>query len=250
MTSQDSSNLYFYFDPALGGDLRTLGSRNPDLFIETSKVTIFTVICLTAAFGHIHERAIVFRDLKPENVLLNSAGVVKLCDFGLARLLLGKALTILGTPEYLAPEVIKKKGYDRMVDWWGLGVLTYELLAGVPPFGEEEDIGLHKLVGNINRGISSADTFPFANAKAKSFILRLLETDPQKRLGKEGPREVAAMPYLDNSFKYDKLLRQELEPPYVPQIDNDSLLRHFDQDVEPPPVVHYTPDPSGWDADF
>lgn len=248
MTSQDNDNLYFYFDPALGGDLRTLGSRSPDLFVETSKVTNFMVLCVVAAFGYIHERAIVFRDLKPENVLINSAGVAQLCDFGLARLLLGKAFTILGTPEYLAPEVVKRVGYDRMVDWWALGVLTYELLAGTPPFGEADDAGVQGVVRNIVRGLKSTDDLPFDSANAKLFILRLLEADPQKRLGKNGSREVADMPYLKNSFDYEQFCNREVQPPYVPQIDSD--LSAFDQDVELPPVVPYTPDSSDWDVDF
>jgi len=251
MTSQDDDNLYFYFDPALGGDLRTLHHRNPDLFKERSKVTTFTVLCLVAALGHVHERAIIFRDLKPENVLLNLAGIAQLCDFGFARLLLGKARTLVGTPEYLAPEVVKHEGYDRMVDWWALGVLTYELLVDEPPFGEadEDPDGVHGVFRKIIKGIENRWYWPFSNQEARDFVKECLKSNPRARLGKEGGhRQVADMPYFKKSFDYEKFCRREVKPPYIPQVDND--LSAFDEDIDLPPVAPYIPDSSGWDADF
>ena len=90
------------------------------------------------ALGFLHKNNLIYRDLKPENILLDKEGHVKLTDFGLSKVLLSKrnarAYTICGTPQYIAPEIIKSKGYDKTVDWWSLGVLMFEMLSGRKPF--------------------------------------------------------------------------------------------------------------------
>merc|ERR1719313_2610357 len=103
---------------------------------------MFYIGCLVLALETLHERSIVFRDLKPENVMLDVQGYLKLIDFGIAKKLEtggGRAFTMIGTPHYMAPEVIRGKGYGSEVDIWGLGVILYELVCGFLPFGEDLD---------------------------------------------------------------------------------------------------------------
>lgn len=96
----------------------------------------FYAACIVLGLNHMHNKNYIYRDLKLENVLLDSNGYAKLTDFGLAKFIEkeDKALTFCGTPDYLAPEVILGKGHNRPADWWTLGILTYEMISGMPPF--------------------------------------------------------------------------------------------------------------------
>ena len=90
----------------------------------------FYAACVSSALFHLHDRAICYRDLKPENLLLDRLGYVKLCDFGFAKVLSARTYSLCGTPDYLAPEIIARTGHGLPVDWWALGVLTFEMLTG------------------------------------------------------------------------------------------------------------------------
>lgn len=128
-TYRDTKYVYMLLEACLGGEIWTI-LRNRGNFDEYSGK--FIIGCVLEAFQYLHSRGIVYRDLKPENLLLNSNGYVKLVDFGFAKYIgfSSKTWTFCGTPEYVSPEIILNKGHDRAVDYWALGILVFELLTG------------------------------------------------------------------------------------------------------------------------
>ena len=139
---QDDKNLYLLLEYVIGGEffshLRKAG-RFPN---DTAK---FYAAQITLVFEHLHSMMILYRDLKPENLLLDSDGNCKVTDFGFAKKVEYRTWTLCGTPEYLAPEIILSKGHGKAVDWWALGILMYEMLAGYPPFYDEDPLGIYQV---------------------------------------------------------------------------------------------------------
>ena len=145
-------------------------------------VALFYSSEILLALQFIHQKNIVYRDLKPENLLIDSQGHIKLADFGFAKVLEnGRTFTLCGTPEYLAPEIVKgskRIGYGKSVDWWALGILLFEMLAGYPPFYDCEPHGIYK---KITAGIIE---FPrFFSLRTKDLIRKLLNPEIKYRLG-------------------------------------------------------------------
>ena len=145
---QDSQSLYLMMELITGGELfYYLQSLNSPLSEGHAR---FYVACVCEAFTFLHSRFYIYRDLKPENLLLCSNGYLKVADFSFVkRLRGGKTQTLCGTPAYLAPEQIVRAGHDRAVDWWALGVLTYELLAGMSPFYHDDDMTMYKRIMDV-----------------------------------------------------------------------------------------------------
>ena len=181
---KDPKNLYLMMEYIIGGEffshLRKAG-RFPN---ETSK---FYAAEITLVFAYLHELSILYRDLKPENLLLDRVGHCKVTDFGFAKKVEYRTWTLCGTPEYLAPEIILSKGHGKAVDWWALGILMYEMLAGYPPFYDEDPLGIYQkiLEGKIK--------FPWHfDRHSKDLIKKLLTADLTKRLGNLKVRARAA----------------------------------------------------------
>mmetsp|Transcript_34139 Transcript_34139/g.105989 ORF Transcript_34139/g.105989 Transcript_34139/m.105989 type:complete len:437 (+) Transcript_34139:1625-2935(+) len=250
-TFKDENYVYMLLEPLLGGDLHFL-IRSPETSVMLRRPIInrFLLACIVCGLEHLHERNIVFRDLKPENALLAANGYAKLCDFGFAKFVLGRTMTLCGTPEYVAPEVIESVGYDRMVDWWALGVLTYEAICGDTPFSDSNDDPSPVVV--FHRVMAGIDYVNFAchDDEAVAFIRALLQRVPGKRLGIGGAVQVKRDPFFER-IDFDALERQEAEAPYIPQLAADDDMSMFDSDGQDlPEFIEYVPDGSNWDSDF
>lgn len=147
-TYKDKKYLYFLVELALGGELFTY-LRRKERFDE--QLARFYIASVVLVFQHMHSKSIAYRDLKPENILLDNDGFMKLADFGLAKLVTDRTWTLCGTPDYLAPEIILSKGHDKAVDYWALGILMYELIAGSAPFFAQDPMQIYALIiqGNV-----------------------------------------------------------------------------------------------------
>jgi len=219
-TFADAQHIYFLFEATLGGSLMEVLHSHTDMFFNDEprgSSTAFYCACLVAALEHLHERRIVHRDLKPENCLLDEKGYVKLCDMGFARFVLGKTHTLAGTPDYMAPEIIDyPHTHDMTVDWWSLGVLTYELQTSQTPW---DDGGLSDLTNRvlaIRRSQDSGDpSLPFyVPEQIKCFVQNLLQKLPRRLGASHGAAEVKRHSMFTHFyFDFEALQDGKLKPP-------------------------------------
>ncbi|KAI8824952.1 kinase-like domain-containing protein [Fimicolochytrium jonesii] len=221
---QTASKLYLILGYASGGELFTYLSKER-MFAED--VACFYVAELLLALEHLHDLGIIYRDLKPENVLLNANGHVLLTDFGLSKVALD-AQTVCGTIEFMAPEVLddhRKGGYEKAVDYWSLGVMLFDMLTGSPPFTGHNR---RKIMDGI---LKKKVVWPkYLTPQARDLCNKLLQKNPSKRLG--GGMYGAAMVQKHPFFRkvdWQKLAALEVEPPLVPTLTNPEDISHFDE---------------------
>ena len=186
------------------------------------------------ALYHLHSNDVVYRDLKPENVLLDQEGHVRITDFGLSRDNVKDdfgATTFCGTPEYLSPEMIlhrkTKSGYGKSVDWWSLGTLMYEMFTGWPPF---YDKNIKTMCENIlHKPLTFPSKFNLSN-HAQSVIRGMLDRTLVSRLGSgaAGIDGVKSHPFF-GAVDWDALMRREVKPPFRPQVKGDTDIQNFDK---------------------
>lgn len=245
-TFKDSKYIYFLMEPVLGGDVWTILQKRGH-FAEN--VARFMMACVVEAFQYLHSKDIIYRDLKPENLMMDKNGYIKLVDFGFAKRVTpnNKTWTFAGTPEYVAPEIVLNKGHDRAVDCWALGVLVHELLVGRPPFRAPG--GDHmKTYTLILRGIDAVTFHPRITNSAKQLIRKLCRPVPAERLGylKNGIADIKSHKWF-LGFDWDGLRETKLKPPLVQPVASNSDLNNF----EKYPKDKLPPDEnSGWDVDF
>merc|ERR1719285_1607662 len=209
---QTDSKLYFVLDYYCGGEL-FFHLKQRKRFSEEETQIILAEIAL--ALGHLHSLDVIYRDLKAENVLLHETGHVCPTDFGLSTPLdplNPKARTFCGTPEYLAPEIVRKEGHGKAVDWWSLGILCYELCNGLPPFYHQN---LNSMFLKIR---SESPKFPTSlSRECQDLISRLLHKDPKQRLGSgKGEIEDIKKHQWFKEVRWDDLLEKKVDPPYKP----------------------------------
>ena len=209
---QDGTNLYMLMQLVEGGELfNYLTERISPLSENEAK---FYAGCVILGLEYLNERGVAWRDLKPENILLDISGYAMLTDFGFAKLIPrgSKSFTMCGTPEYLAPEIILQTGHSFPVDWWALGVLVYEMVAGKPPFCHEDRIALFRSITTVSYTIPE-----HFSDELKDFISKMLVKIPGKRLGcfGSGARAVKEHPWFDG-FDWDALMNRDMKPPYIP----------------------------------
>jgi serine/threonine protein kinase len=207
---QSKAKLYMVFDFFNGGELYTYISKGK--FTE-QRAKFYTAEILLG-LGHLHKHNIVYRDLKPENLLLDAVGHIRICDFGLSKQdVEGDSVkSICGTPEYLAPEVIRRKAYGKAVDWWSLGTLVYEMIHGLPPYYNTNRQIMYKQI--LRKKLEKPSSM---SPQAFDLCKKLLERDPEKRLGYNGPEEIMAHPWFSD-LDFEKLLKLEITPPFKPTV--------------------------------
>jgi serum/glucocorticoid-regulated kinase 2 len=223
---QTPEKVFFVMQFMRGGELFQ-HLKNDQIFPEPRSK--FYVAIVAMALGHLHSKDIIYRDLKPENVLMDEKGFVYLTDFGMAKELpKGElAMSFCGTPEYLAPEIITGEGHGREADWWSLGILAYETLFGIPPFYSENQMVMYELIRECDLKFPSS---PSATEEAKDFIRRLLVKDPKKRLGAAHDFDDMKKHPWFNDINWDKLAKKEIDTPFKPQVQGDKWLANFDEE--------------------
>ncbi|EED95796.1 cAMP dependent protein kinase, partial [Thalassiosira pseudonana CCMP1335] len=230
---QDDCCIYMVIECVIGGEffsyLRNAGKFNN----QTSRFFAAHVVLI---FEHLHAKDIIYRDLKPENLLLDTDGYLKITDFGFAKKVAFKTFTLCGTPEYIAPEVLLNKGHGKGVDWWTLGILMYEMMVGEPPFLDEDPMRIYQqiLTGKISF-TRSYDKY------AKSLTKKLLTADLTKRYGclKAGALDIKTSKWF-NEIDWEALFGRKLQTPIKPKLSSAIDTSNFEEypedmdDLEPP----------------
>jgi len=222
---QTRSHVCFVMEYAAGGDL--MMHIHADVFSEPRAV--FYTACVVLGLSYLHENKIIYRDLKLDNLLLDTEGYVKIADFGLCKEGMGygdRTGTFCGTPEFLAPEVLTETSYTRAVDWWGLGVLIFEMLVGESPFpGDDEEEVFDSIVNDEVR-------YPrFLSLESIAIMRRLLRKNPERRLGssERDAEDVKKQAFFRNVFWEDLLMRR-IKPPFVPTVNGMEDVSNFDEE--------------------
>lgn len=226
-TFQDSQNLFMVMDYIEGGELFSL-LRKSQRF--PNPVAKFYAAEVVLALEYLHSHDIIYRDLKPENILLDRNGHIKITDFGFAKEVSTVTWTLCGTPDYIAPEVITTKPYNKSVDWWSLGVLIYEMLAGYTPFYDNTPMKTYEKI------LSGKIHFPsFLHPDVIDLLLRLITADLSSRLGNllNGPADIRNHAWFAEVV-WEKLLAKDIETPYEPPITagtgDSSLFDHYPEE--------------------
>ncbi|TPX35236.1 hypothetical protein SmJEL517_g02290 [Synchytrium microbalum] len=221
-TFQDSINLFMLLEFVPGGELFSHLRRAGRFSNDVSK---FYAAEILLALETLHSQDIVYRDLKPENLLLDEKGHIKITDFGFAKVVDDRTWTLCGTPEYLAPEIIQSKGHGRAVDWWALGILIFEMLAGYPPFFDDNPFGIYEKI------LANKISFPsHFDANAKDLIRHLLTLDRSKRLGnlRGGAEDVKRHKWF-KGVDFDAVLHKRVTAPIVPKVEFAGDYRNFER---------------------
>ncbi|BDD60670.1 hypothetical protein MAP00_005775 [Monascus purpureus] len=222
---QTPTDLYLVTDYMSGGELFWHLQKEGRFPEARAK---FYIAELILALQHLHDHDIVYRDLKPENILLDANGHIALCDFGLSKANLTQGdttNTFCGTTEYLAPEVLlDEQGYTKMVDFWSLGVLVFEMCCGWSPFYAEDTQQMYKNIafGKVRFPRDALST------EGRNFVKGLLNRNPKHRLGAKGDaKELIAHPFF-HDVDWEALSRKEVVPPFKPKLKSDTDTSNFD----------------------
>ena len=223
---QTEERIYFIMPFIRGGEL--FQHLRTEKFFKEDKARFYAA-SMGLALEYLHNHGIVYRDIKPENILIGEDGYLKLIDFGMAKILKGneKATSFCGTPEYLAPEIITGEGHNRAADWWSYGILIFEMLCGIPPFYCENTERMYDLITNAElrfpKRIQVSDN-------AKDLIKKLLIKQQDKRLGvNKGFEEIKTHPFFQG-FDFDALLAKKLEAPFIPVLKDSLDVGNFDEE--------------------
>ncbi|XP_045144493.1 serine/threonine-protein kinase N3 [Echinops telfairi] len=235
---QTAGHTCFVTEFAPGGDLMV--QIHEDVFPEPH--ARFYLACVVLGLQFLHEKKIIYRDLKLDNLLLDAQGFLKIADFGLCKEGIGfgdRTSTFCGTPEFLAPEVLTQEAYTRAVDWWGLGVLLYEMLVGECPFPGDTEEEVFDCIVN-----KDAPYPRFLSVQALELIQKLLQKCPERRLGagQQDAAEIQTQPFF-RAIHWQALLARTVQPPFVPALCGPADLRYFEGEFTGLPPTLTPPDP-------
>lgn len=208
-STQDSKFLYILMEFVSGGELFTY-HRGVGKF--GSYQSAFYAAQIVLMFEHLHSFNVVYRDLKPENLLIDETGNLRLTDFGFAKVIKKRTYTVCGTPGYIAPEILTNKGHGKAADWWTFGILLYELLAGCDPFYDNDPMKMYQNTLNLKY------RFPMRfDKKAKSLIKHILVIDLSKRFGnlKNGCVDIKIHRFFD-MINWEDMQENKVKAPYIP----------------------------------
>jgi len=235
-TFQTNTKIFLVMDYVPGGELFSRLRIEHKFSIE--RVRYYGAMLLLA-IGHLHSIGVIHRDLKPENILLDQDGYIKLTDFGLVRTKMSineRTTTFCGTPEYISPEMVQGLEYGFEVDWWALGILIYEMLYGIPPFYDTNANAMYRAI------IRDPIQFPAdATQEAKDLISRLLDRNPNKRLGsgESDFEEVKSHPFF-GGLKWKELMKKTIDMEWKPPLKDFIDVSQFDKEfTEEEPNLSY-----------
>ena len=223
---QTEDRIFFVMNFVRGGEL-FMHLRHAKHFDEEK--TRFYAAIIGTALDYLHKNGIVYRDIKPENILMDENGYLKLADFGMAKILQDdeKALSFCGTPEYLAPEIITGEGHNSAADWWSYGILVYEMLCGIPPFYCENIDKMYEYITHAE--LRFPKKIPTSEV-ARDLLRKLLVKKQEQRLGsKEGFKEIAAHPFFAG-IDFDAFIKKKIEAPFKPVLKGETDLSNFDEE--------------------
>ncbi|KYQ48891.1 cAMP-dependent protein kinase catalytic subunit [Trachymyrmex zeteki] len=218
---KDNSYVYMVLPFAQGGEMFT-HLRRMGKFDES--LARFYAAQVALALEYLHHCSLVYRDLKPENILIQNSGYIRMTDFGFCKMVDGRTWTLCGTPEYLAPEVILSKGYSKAVDWWGFGVLIYEMNAGYPPFYAHDPMKIYEKI--------IAGKYKFAHhfgEELRDILKNTLQVDLTRRYGnlKEGSMDIKRHRWF-KSIDWIEIYHQKVQPSFIPHCSNSGDTTNFD----------------------
>lgn len=222
---QNKIFLYLVLELVQGGEFFSLLRKTGTLQLPHAAFYSSQIVLI---FQFLHKNKIVYRDLKPENLLINRDGYLKLTDFGFAKRLdkhPRRTWTLCGTPEYIAPEILLNKGHSFPVDWWALGILLYEMFTGNPPFVDDNPMRIYQKILDCR-----VDYPPDMPARAKDFISKLLKPNVSARVGNlaNGALDVMKHPFFEG-VNWRQVLERKVRAPYIPQVHSAWDTQHFDE---------------------
>mmetsp|Transcript_11281 Transcript_11281/g.22207 ORF Transcript_11281/g.22207 Transcript_11281/m.22207 type:complete len:318 (-) Transcript_11281:1696-2649(-) len=218
--AQDEAFLCLVLELVHGGELFTFLRSVGRLDSKHAQVYAAQIV---SVFEYMHSYNIIYRDLKPENIMIASDGYLKLTDLGFAKEVSGRTYTLCGTPEYLAPEILLNKGHGKPVDWWTLGILLYEMIAGIDPFTDEDPMQIYQKI--LKGRVRFSRSF---DPDAKSLVKHLLVADLSKRYGnlRNGVNDIKGHRFF-GGLDWQRLLNKEIPMPYAPNVRNPGDSSNF-----------------------